>query len=122
MSVRLRRRSCVPCGLGEVRGDVGLNVKAAYHKRDPRAFMSAPPGSLYRPTLSARVAGLARAAGRQAGAACFSALITSLVVMIAVSRNPALPDDYEPSESTPNTTRAYRQSDSRSSCADPWSD
>ena len=113
----MRRR-----GLGCVRGDVGLIVKAAYHKQDPRAFTSAPPGSLYRPTLSARVAGLARAAGQQAGAAIFSALVTTLVVMIAVSRSPGLPEDYEPSESAPNTTLAYRQSEPSMNFADRWGD
>jgi hypothetical protein len=99
-----------------------LVVKAAFVKRDPRAYMGAPPGSLYRPTLSARLKGVAQAAMRQAGAACFSALVTGLVVMIAVSRNPALPDDYEPSESAPNTTSAYRESESNMSFADRWGD
>jgi len=103
-------------------GDVGLIVKAAYSKRDPRAFASAPPGSLYRPTLSARIAGVARAAGQQAGAAIFSALVTTLVVMIAVSRSPGLPEDYEPSESAPNTTLAYRQSEPGMNFADRWGD
>jgi len=99
-----------------------LIVKAAYTKRDPRAVMGAPPGSLYRPTLSARLAVLAHAAGRQAGAAIFAAFVTSLVVMIAVSRNPALPEDYEPSESAPNTTLAYRQSEPNMSFEDRWGD
>jgi hypothetical protein len=107
---------------GVVRGDVGLIVRAAYTKRDPRAFTSAPPGSLYRPPLSARIKGLARAAGQQAGAAIFSALVTTLVVMIAVSRSPGLPDDYEPSESAPNTTLAYRQSEPSMNFADRWGD
>src|SRR5262249_8568197 len=102
-------------------GDVGLIVRAAYSKRDPRAFTNAPPGSLYRPTLSARIAGVARAAGQQAGAAIFSALVTTLVVMIAVSRSPGLPEDYEPSESAPNTTLAYRQSEPMN-FADRWGD
>jgi hypothetical protein len=97
-------------------------VKAAFVKRDPRAFTGAPPGSLYRPTLSARVAGLAHTAGQQAGAAIFSALVTTLVVMIAVSRSPSLPDDYEPSESAPNTTLAYRQSEPSLDFADRWGD
>jgi hypothetical protein len=97
-------------------------VRAAYSKRDPRAFTSAPPGSLYRPTLSARIAGVARAAGQQAGAAIFSALVTTLVVMIAVSRSPGLPEDYEPSESAPNTTLAYRQSEPNMNFADRWGD
>src|SRR5262249_49172 len=92
-------------------GGIGvLTVRAAYVRRDPRAFTSAPPGSLYRPTLSARITNLARSAMRQAGAACFSAMVTALVVMIAVSRNPSLPDDYEPGDS-PNTTLAYRQAE-----------
>jgi hypothetical protein len=99
-----------------------LIVKAAYTKQDPRAFTSAPPGSLYRPTLSARIAALGRAAGQQAGAAIFSAFVTTLVVMIAVSRNPGLPEDYEPSESTPNTTLAYRQSEPSLDFADRWGD
>jgi hypothetical protein len=102
-------------------GDVGVIVKAAFVKRDPRAVIGAPPGSLYRPTLSARMGGFARAAGQQTGAAIFSALVTSLVVMIAVSRNPSLPEDYEPSEA-PNTTLAYRQSEPGLDFADRWGD
>jgi hypothetical protein len=58
---------------------------------------------------------------RQAGAACFSAMVTALVVMIAVSRNPSLPEDYEPGE-VPNTTLAYRQSESGMNFADRWGD
>src|SRR5262245_62770548 len=84
--------------------------------------MSTPPGSLYRPTLSARIAALGRAAGQQAGAAIFSAFVTTLVVMIAVSRSPGLPEDYEPSESAPNTTLAYRQSEPSMNFADRWGD
>jgi hypothetical protein len=103
-------------------GGRGLIVKAAYSKRDPRAFAGAPAGSLYRPTLSARIKGVACAAGEQAGAAIFSALVTTLVVMIAVSRNPGLPEDYEPSESAPNTTLAYRQSEPSMNFADRWGD
>ncbi|MFL5002163.1 MAG: hypothetical protein ACJ8DY_17400 [Xanthobacteraceae bacterium] len=58
---------------------------------------------------------------RQAGAACFSAMVTALVVMIAVSRNPSLPEDYEPAEA-PNTTLAYRQSEPSLDFADRWGD
>src|SRR5215467_12793673 len=51
-----------------------------------------------------------------------SPMVTGLVVMIAVSRNPALPEDYEPSETAPNTTSAYRESESNMSFADRWGD
>jgi hypothetical protein len=67
------------------------------------------------------MANVARGAMRQAGAACFSAMVTALVVMIAVSRNPSLPDDYEPSDA-PNTTLAYRQSEPSMNFADRWGD
>jgi hypothetical protein len=67
------------------------------------------------------VASIARAAMRQAGAACFSAMVTALVVMIAVSRNPSLPDDYEPGES-PNATLAYGESEASLNFADRWGD
>jgi len=43
-------------------------------------------------------------------------------VMIAVSRSPGLPEDYEPSESAPNTTLAYRQSEPSMNFADRWGD
>jgi hypothetical protein len=98
-----------------------LTVRAAYVRRDPRAFTGAPPGSLYRPTLSARLANIARGAAHQAGAALFSAMVTALVVMIAVSRNPSLPDDYELGDS-PNTTLAYRQAELSMNFADRWGD
>jgi hypothetical protein len=58
---------------------------------------------------------------RQAGAACFSAMVTALVVMIAVSRNPSLPEDYDPGDA-PNTTLAYRQSEPSLNFADRWGD
>jgi hypothetical protein len=58
---------------------------------------------------------------RQAGAACFSAMVTALVVMIAVSRNPSVPEDYEPGDE-PNTTLAYRQSEPSLNFADRWGD
>ena len=50
------------------------------------------------------------------------ALVPTLVVMIAVSRSPGLPEDYEPSESAPNTTLAYRQSEPSMNFADRWGD
>jgi hypothetical protein len=58
---------------------------------------------------------------QQAGAACFSAMVTALVVMIAVSRNPSLPEDYEPGEA-PNTTLAYREAGSGLNFSDRWGD
>jgi hypothetical protein len=67
------------------------------------------------------VASFARGATRQAGAACFSAMVTALVVMIAVSRNPSLPEDYEPADA-PNTTVAYRQSEPNLNFSDRWGD
>jgi hypothetical protein len=110
------------CVRGHLVGGIGvLTVRAAYVRRDPRALASAPPGSLYRPTLSARITSFARGAARQAGAACFSAMVTALVVMIAVSRNPSLPDDYEPGDA-PNTTLAYRQGEPSMNFADRWGD
>ena len=48
-------------------------------------------------------------------------MVTALVVMIAVSRNPSLPEDYEPGE-VPNTTLAYRQAESSMNFADRWGD
>jgi len=59
---------------------------------------------------------------RQAGAASFSALVTALVVMIAVSRNPSLPEEFEYEHNTtePNTTLAYRQSEASLNFADRW--
>ena len=67
------------------------------------------------------MASVARGAMRQAGAACFSAMVTALVVMIAVSRNPSLPEDYDPGDA-PNTTLAYRQSEPSLNFADRWGD
>jgi hypothetical protein len=48
-------------------------------------------------------------------------MVTALVVMIAVSRNPSLPEDYEPADA-PNTTLAYRQSEPSLNFADRWGD
>ena len=48
-------------------------------------------------------------------------MVTALVVMIAVSRNPSLPEDYEPGEA-PNTTLAYRQAELSLDFSDRWGD
>jgi hypothetical protein len=64
-------------------------------QRDPRSFVGAPPGGLYRPALAARASHLFRAAMRQSGAACFSAVVTASVVVIAVNREPSNPAEFD---------------------------
>jgi len=86
--------------------------------------VGAPPGSLYRPTLRARAANLLRAGARQTGAACFSALVTASVVVLAVNHEePGRLDDLaRDAASERHTSLAYRYDGPSLAFIERWGD